>query len=105
MKKFHQYLSESERTYNYRIKLLGDVPSGFIGDLKEKLKQFDIAKMSDKKTTPVQHLLKDFPGAENDDLPPQRGRVVYWLRLMLQQSLRMPVRREPHHRTNAPRGA
>lgn len=66
MKKFHQYLSESERTYNYRIKILGDVPPGFIGDLKEKLKQFDIAKMSEKKTTPVQHLLKDFPGAENE---------------------------------------
>jgi len=66
MKKFHQYLSESERTYNYRIKILGDVPPNFIGELKEKLKQFDIAKMSDKKTTPVQHLLKDFPGAENE---------------------------------------
>lgn len=66
MKKFHHYLSESERTYNYRIKILGDVPADFIGLLKEKLKQFDIAKMSDKRTTPVQHLLKDFPGAEND---------------------------------------
>jgi len=78
MKKFHQYLSESERTYNYRIKILGDVPSGFIGELKEKLKQFDIAKMSDKKTTPVQHAYRsDFtiaggrtpPAKTTNDLP------------------------------------
>ena len=66
MKKFHQYLAESERTYDYRIKILGDVPPTFIKDLEQKLEQFDIVKMSGKKTTPVQKLLKDFPEAEND---------------------------------------
>lgn len=66
MKKFHQYLAESERTYDYRIKILGDVPPTFIKDLEQKLEQFDIVKMSGKKTTPVQRLLKDFPDAEND---------------------------------------
>ncbi len=66
MKKFHQYLAESERTYDYRIKILGDVPPTFIKDLEQKLEQFDIVKMSGKKTTPVQRLLKDFPNAEND---------------------------------------
>ena len=66
MKKFHQYLAESERTYDYRIKILGDVPPNFIKDLEQKLEQFDIVKMSGKKTTPVQKLLKDFPEAEND---------------------------------------
>ena len=34
MKKFHQYLAESERTYDYRIKILGDVPPTFIKDLE-----------------------------------------------------------------------
>ena len=66
MKKFHQYLAESERTYDYRIKILGDVPPTFIKDLEQKLQQFDIVKMSGKKTTPVQRLLKDFPNEEND---------------------------------------
>jgi hypothetical protein len=66
MKKFHHYLAESERTYDYRIKILGDVPSTFIKDLEQKLQQFDIVKMSGKKTTPVQRLLKDFPNEEND---------------------------------------
>lgn len=66
MKKFHHYLAESERTYDYRIKILGDVPPTFIKDLEQKLQQFDIVKMSGKKTTPVQKLLKDFPNEEND---------------------------------------
>ena len=66
MKKFHHYLAESERTYDYRIKILGDVPPTFIKDLEQKLQQFDIIKMSGKKTTPVQKLLKDFPNEEND---------------------------------------
>ena len=66
MKKFHQYLTESERTYDYRIKILGDVPPTFVKDLEQKLQQFDVVKMSGKKTTPVQRLIKDFPEAEND---------------------------------------
>jgi hypothetical protein len=66
MKKFHHYLAESERTYDYRIKILGDVPPTFIKDLSQKLEQFDIVRMSGKKTTPVQKLLKDFPNEEND---------------------------------------
>ena len=66
MKKFHDYLAESERTYNYRIKIAGDVPTGFVKDLGEKLKQFDVVKMSTAKTTPVQARLNDFPEIEND---------------------------------------
>ena len=68
MKTFHQYLAESERTYDYRIKLLGELPTDFVGKLKEKLAQFDIVKMTSPKTTPVQKLLKDFPGAENESM-------------------------------------
>ena len=68
MKTFHQYLAESERTYDYRIKLLGDVPQEFIKNLEEKMAQFDIVKLSRPKTTPVQKLQKDFPGAENESV-------------------------------------
>ena len=66
MKKFQEYLAESERTYNYRIKIVGDTPSGFIKDLEEKLKQFDIVKISAPKTTPVQAKPADFPAFDND---------------------------------------
>ena len=66
MKKFQEYLAESERTYNYRIKIVGDVPGDFTKALKEKLKQFDVVKMTEVKTTPVQAKPVDFPAHAND---------------------------------------
>ena len=66
MKKFQEYLAESERTYNYRIKIVGDTPPNFVKDLEEKLKQFDIVKISAPKTTPVQANQADFPAFAND---------------------------------------
>ena len=66
MKKFNEYLAESQRVYNYRIKIVGDVPSGFIKALEEKLKQFDPAKISEVKTTPVQLNPAEFPAYSNE---------------------------------------
>ena len=66
MKHFKDYLTESERTYNYRIKFVGEAPAYFLKELEEKLKQFDIVKISAPKTTPVQLKPADFPAYEND---------------------------------------
>ena len=66
MKNFQQYLAESERTYNYRIKVVGDTPADFFQALKEKCAQFDVVRYGDVKTTPVQLKPADFPAYEND---------------------------------------
>ncbi len=66
MKNFKDYLAESQRTYNYRIKIVGDLPTGFAKALEEKLKQFDVVKLSEIKVTPVQAKPADFPAYEND---------------------------------------
>ena len=68
MKPFAKYLAESERTYNYRIKVVGDVPAGFFKDLKDKCAQFDIVKMSDAKSTPVRKQIPDFPAFPNQSM-------------------------------------
>ena len=68
MKPFAKYLAESERTYNYRIKVVGDVPAGFFKDLKEKCAQFDVVKMSDAKSTPVRKQIPDFPAFPNQPM-------------------------------------
>ena len=68
MKKFQQYLAESERTYNYRIKIVGDVAPDFVRQLEERLKQFDIVKLTKPKTTPVQMKPADFPKHSNDSV-------------------------------------
>ena len=68
MKNFQQYLAESERTYNYRIKIVGDVAPDFVKMLEEKLKQFEPVKISKPKTTPVQLKPADFPKHSNDSV-------------------------------------
>mgnify|MGYP003661001655 CR=1 FL=1 len=68
MKNFQQYLAESERTYNYRIKIVGDVAPDFIKMLEEKCKQFDIVSFGKPKSTPVQLRPADFPKHSNDSV-------------------------------------
>jgi hypothetical protein len=66
MKNFKEYLAESERTYNYRIKIVGELPSGFYDLLKTKLAQFDPLKIGTEKTTPIQAKPADFPAFDNE---------------------------------------
>jgi hypothetical protein len=66
MKPFAKYLAESERTYDYRIKMCGRIPDDLVRQLKSKLDQFDPARMGDGKTTPIQKILTDFPNNQND---------------------------------------
>jgi hypothetical protein len=68
MKNFQEYLAESQRTYNYRVKIVGDVEPAFVKALEEKLKQFDPVKVSAVKKTPIQAKPADFPAHSNDSV-------------------------------------
>jgi len=68
MNTFAKYLAESERTYQYRIKIVGEVPEGFIKELESKMAQFDVVKMSKIKTTPVRKVSPDFPSFPNQPM-------------------------------------
>jgi hypothetical protein len=68
MKNFQEYLAESQRTYDYRIKIVGDVDSAFVKMLEEKLKQFDPVKITAVKKTPIQAKPADFPAAANESV-------------------------------------
>jgi len=68
MKKFQEYLAESQRTYNYRIKIVGDIEPAFLKALDEKLKQFDPVKVSAVKKTPIQLKPADFPAHANESV-------------------------------------
>ena len=68
MKNFQEYLAESQRTYNYRIKIVGDVEPGFVKALEEKLKQFDPVKISSIKKTHIQLKPADFPAHANESV-------------------------------------
>lgn len=68
MKNFQEYLAESQRTYNYRIKIVGDVEPAFVKALEEKLKQFDPVKITAIKKTPIQLKPADFPAHANESV-------------------------------------
>lgn len=66
MKSFVNYLAESQRTYDYRIKVCGDLPTDVMKQIRTKLDQFDPARIGDVKTTPVQAIPTDFPNFRNE---------------------------------------
>ena len=66
MKTFAQYLTESEKTFDYRIKIVGDLPGDFVKEFKVRLKKFDPVSIGDVKTTPILAKPKDFPAFNNE---------------------------------------
>jgi len=66
MKNFATYLAESEKTFDYRIKFVGDLPDGFMAAFKEQMKKFDPKSVSDVKTTPVLSKPEGFENYPNE---------------------------------------
>ena len=68
MKTLAQYLTEGAKTFDYRIKIVGDVPSEFIKQLKSQLKKFDPASIGEIKSTPIMSRHMDFPDFPNESV-------------------------------------
>ena len=66
MKTFAQYLTESEKTFDYRIKIVGDLPGDFVKEFSTRLKKFDPVKIGDVKSTPILSKPQDFPAFSNE---------------------------------------
>jgi hypothetical protein len=64
MKTFVEYLTESKRTYGFKIKVAGDLKEDFEERLKSALERFSISKMGKGKRTPIQEVPLDFPEAK-----------------------------------------
>lgn len=68
MKTFAQYLTESAQTFDYRIKIVGDVPAEFVKQLKDQLKKFDPESIGEIKSTPIMSKHTDFPDFPNESV-------------------------------------
>jgi hypothetical protein len=60
-----QYIAESVRSYNYTIKIAGEVDKNFIDLFKYNLNKFDPIKIEEPVTTPIQKDPYGFPGVIN----------------------------------------
>ena len=65
MKTFKEYLTESKKVYNFKVKVAGDLPENFEKRLKTHLDVCGVMKLEKIQTTPVQSLPLDFPTLKN----------------------------------------
>ena len=65
MRSLKHYIVESVKTYNYTIKVAGEVDKNWIDMFKHNLNKFDPVKISDPVTTPIQKDPYGFAGVSN----------------------------------------
>jgi len=63
-----QYIMESVRSYNYTIKIAGDVDKNFIDMFKYNLSKFDPIKIGEPISTPIQKDPYGFPNMSNQPI-------------------------------------
>ena len=68
MSTFKDYLTESTKSYDYKIKIAGDPKDIDKNALESALQKFDLASMSAGKSTPIMTLPLDFPRLSNESV-------------------------------------
>ena len=68
MSTFKNYLTESAKSYEYKIKVAGDIADDFASKLESALAKFEVAKMSAGKKTPIMTMPLDFPHLSNEEV-------------------------------------
>ena len=68
MSTFKNYLTESAKSYEYKIKVAGDIADDFASKLESALAKFEVANMSAGKKTPIMTLPLDFPALSNEQV-------------------------------------
>jgi uncharacterized protein YnzC (UPF0291/DUF896 family) len=77
MKRLKQYITESIRTYDYTIKIAGDVDKKFLDLFKYNLNKFDPIEISDPISTPIQKSPYGFPDLANQSVSIIKARFRY----------------------------
>lgn len=65
MKTFAEYLTESKKTYKFKIGLAGDLPEGCVDTMETALQKFGVMNMTAGKKTPIVERPLDFPQLQN----------------------------------------
>jgi hypothetical protein len=94
MTDFNQYLAESTKEYNYRIKVAGDLSEDFGSKLETVLKKYEVKTLSKGKKTPIQEMPLDFPHLKNEavtifELTTMYPASVFELRALVADSMRL----------------
>ena len=77
MRSFKDILTESKKTYAFKIGVAGELPEGFADHLETALQKYEVAKMSAGKKTPIQERPLDFPQLQNMEVTYYEVEVNY----------------------------
>lgn len=77
MQGLKKFIAESVKTYNYTIKIAGEIDKNWIDMFKYNLKKFDPVKLSDPVSTPIQKDPYGFPGLSNQPITIIKGEFRY----------------------------
>ena len=65
MKSFNEFLTESAKTYKFKVRVAGELPEGFVDHMKANLAKYEIINLSAGKSTPITERPLDFPNLQN----------------------------------------
>lgn len=68
MKTFKDYLTESKKTYEFKVGLAGELPEGIEDTMETALQKYAVANMSSGKRTPIREKPLDFPQLQNKEV-------------------------------------
>lgn len=90
MNSLTDYITESSKQYEYRVKVAGELPTENLTYFKQSLAKFDLQSVTEPKTTPITKNPMGFPDLENVELnifdiilnyPANSGQVIELARL------------------------
>ena len=77
MKKFSEYLTESNKTYKFIVRIAGDLPEQCDESLNTCLGRFQCVNVSKPKRTPIQETPMDFPTLRNTEVHTWEVEIKY----------------------------
>ena len=77
MKSFKDYLTESKKTYDFKIGVAGDYATECKAKIETALGKFGVVKVTDGKRVPISKRPLDFPQLENIDVTYFETEVTY----------------------------
>mgnify|MGYP000850213964 CR=1 FL=1 len=77
MKTFADYLTESKKTYKFKLRVAGELPENFADKLDQAMTKFEVVSISTGKKTPITEKPLDFPQLANCEVTHYDVEVSY----------------------------
>jgi hypothetical protein len=77
MKLFKEYLTESKKTYKFKLRVAGELPENFADKLDQAMTKFEVVSISTGKKTPITEKPLDFPQLANCEVTHYDVEVSY----------------------------